>query len=278
MSKEPLRIELYLSTSMVFPKKPIHLDALLTYVVAKELFPFDADRGQKEERFVDIPLPLDKITFSKDRWIWKASAAFYQGLNEEITDIWAKRTYSEFSGYKASGIVFPSGVISDEPTKAKGTYVTLEKPTGPANDPASGGFKSYFSHRALKTVEKVIFHAVGNKQEVERLVEQLHGVGKKQAIGYGQIYKREVKPVKEDYSLLQPNGKPARYLPVQDFPDISSKKTASAYRPPYWGINHKEVCFTLPTTFPEWQEVEGKETDSLYANIEDDIFDDFEDE
>lgn len=276
MSKGPLRIELYLSTSIVLPKQPIHFDALLTYVVSKELFPFDSDRGQKEDEYVDIPLPLEKEKLSDGRWLWKASAAFYQGKNEEIMDIWAKRTYSEFSGYRASGIVFPSGVISDEPTKAKGTYVTLEKPTGPANDPASGGFKSYFSHRALTTVEKVIFHVVGNKKEVERLLDKLHGIGKKQAIGYGQIYKREVKPVKEDYSLLQPNGKPARHLPVKDFPNISSKMIASAYRPPYWKVENLEVCVTLPNTFPEWEETKTNEKGSLYASIEDDIFDDFD--
>src|SRR5699024_1084367 len=94
--------------------------------------------------------------------------------------------------------------INDKITKSFAKEVTLEKPTGPVNNPTSGGFKSYFEKRNLVSADYLLFHANGNAEEIERLLSKLNGIGKKTAIGFGKINKVKVDKIKEDYSLFTP--------------------------------------------------------------------------
>lgn len=282
MKKIPLQIKINLVTPMVYPNYGIHLDSLLTEAVARELFSHDLDRWQDQDKHIDIPLPLERTEGKYP--IWKASIGFISPLNKEHRDFWVKRTNDEFAGFKTNKIVWPAGVISDNVSKQLAYEVELEKPTGPANNPSSGGFKSYYEGRNLVVTDYIVFHAVGNKDEVYRLLNNLKGIGKKTGIGYGKIGKIEVIETEHDYSLLTPDEKPARQLPCIDFPNIRSQIIASRTSPPYWSKRDLVVCYNTSSSVPIWEWVlVGQLTTSLEDewyeedmndDIEDDFFDD----
>ncbi|GLO68335.1 MULTISPECIES: hypothetical protein [Oceanobacillus] len=251
INKTPLRITIHLSTPIVYPLNGIHLDALLTEIVARELFSYDLDRWQNQDKHVELPLPLEK---TKGEYpLWKASIGFSSPISREHQDFWIKRTNDEFAGYKSSEIVWPAGVISDVASKSLAKEVNIERATGPANNPASGGFKSYYENRNLLLTDYMIFHAFGNKEEVERLLNSLKAIGKKVAIGFGKINRVEVDEMEDDYSLFTPNEKPARNLPVEDFPNLKSQIIASRTIPPYWSKRELVVCYAPPSPIPVWE-------------------------
>jgi len=269
MAKHSLRIFVYLNTPMVFPKEAIHLDALLTEVVARELFGNTPDRWQNVDQETKLPLPLNE---TKGKYpVWKSSIAFTSFLVKEHQDFWVKQTNQEFSGYIAKSIVWPAGVIDDEITKSFAKEVTLEKPTGPANNPTSGGFKSYFEKRNLVSADYLLFHANGNAEEIERLLSKLNGIGKKTAIGFGKINKVKVDKIKEDYSLFTPDNKPSRHLPAPDFPNLKARIIASPTSSPYWSKRDLVVCYAPTNTIPVWRWEAGDAT----TTFEDDWFSDW---
>lgn len=251
LHKQSLEILVYLATPIVFPHENIHLDSLLTEVVARELFGHDIDRWQNQDKHVPIPLPLEK---TKGKYpIWKASVAFCSSKAREHQDFWVKRTNDEFSGYSSQKIVWPAGVIGDTVAKQLAYEVHLEKPTGPANNPASGGFKSYFEPRNLLATEYLIFHAKGNKTEIHRLLSKIKGIGKKTAIGFGKVKKVVVTEIEKDYSFFTPDLKPARVLPVEDFPKVKARMIASRVTAPYWSKRNMVVCYAPVSPLPKWQ-------------------------
>lgn len=256
MTKENLKITIGMKTPIVIPDHPIHLDALLTHVIATELFPEEPDRWQIEDKHIDIPLPLEKYK-GKTHTFWKASAAYCESPTKEYIDYWTKKTYSRYSENKVSGIVWPAGVLSNEPEKSIKKEIVVERKTGPANDPASGGFKSYYENRNILQAKSLIFHAVGNEKEIHRLCENIQYIGKKNSIGYGQVKDFTVEKTISDYSLFDPDGKPARVLPAIEFKNVRTKMIASPIKPPYWS-NDREICLSTSMNIPIWKWNEAK--------------------
>lgn len=274
INKTSLRITIHLSTPIIYPLNGIHLDALLTEVVARELFSYDLDRWQYQDKHIELPLPLEK---TKGEYpVWKASIGFTSPIVREYQDFWIKRTNAEFAGYKSSEIIWPAGVISDVVSKSLAKEVNIEKATGPANNPASGGFKSYYKKRDLLLTDYMIFHAYGNKEEVGRLLKTLNGIGKKVAIGFGKIKRIEVNEVEDDYSLFTPNGKPSRNLPVKDFPNLKSQIIASRTMSPYWSKRDLVVCYAPSSPIPVWEWEEDVKIESFEESwFEEDLEDNY---
>lgn len=269
LDKSPLQIKIHLATPLVYPDYGIHLDSILTDLVAKDLFGQDQDRWQDETKHKEIPLPLAKTDGKYP--VWKASIGFTSTFNREYQDFWVKRTYDEFSGYVVKNIVWPEGVIGDAPAKSLAKEVRIEKATGPANDPSRGGFKSYYESRNIIFTNYLIFHAVGNKEEMNRLLSKLDGVGKKIAIGYGRVNGIEITEVDNDYSLFTPNNKPARAIPVEDYPNVKAQMIASPITPPYWSKKNLTICYVPTSPMPIW---EWEEKESASLSFEDAWFDD----
>src|SRR5699024_12652913 len=93
MAKHSLRILVYLNTTMVFPKEAIHLDSLLTEVVARELFGNTPDRWQSVDKQARLPLPLNE---TRGKYaVWKGSIDFTSVLGREELVCWVKETYQE---------------------------------------------------------------------------------------------------------------------------------------------------------------------------------------
>ena len=252
------------------------MDALLTEVVARELFSHDIDRWQDQDKQIDLPLPLGKTNGKHP--IWKASIGFSSPFKREHQDFWIKRTNQEFAGYKSSTIIWPAGVISNEVSKSLAKEVHIEKATGPANNPSSGGFKSYYEERNLLLTDFLVFHAYGNKEEVERLLNQLSGVGKKLAVGFGRISRVEIDEIEADYSLFTPNEKPSRNLPAEDFPNLKAQIIASRSMPPYWSKRDLIVCYAPPSPIPTWEWNNSVETTTFEENWFDDDMEGSDDE
>lgn len=288
MQKTPLRITMELETPLVYPSRPIHLDAILTRVVSDELFPGKIDRQPQE--YIEIPLPLEKTQGQKP--VWKASCAYRLGKSMRMMDFWVRRPFNDYEPYRAQKVVWSAGIFGDKPVPAPGTYIILEPATGPYVDVASGGFKAFYESREIITVTKLIFHAVGNRQEVERLLSRVSSIGKKRSIGFAKVKSVIVEEIEEDFSLFDKNGRPARYLPMVDFPeDIRARVEPAPPRPPYWSVEDLSLCWAPPESLPEWPEEEEEKTsaflhDDLYQLLEeedgevmddDDIDDEYDD-
>lgn len=271
MNKIPLRINIHLSTPIVLPNHSIHLDSLLAEVVAKELYGYDMDRWQNQNEHVEMPLPLGRTEGNKP--VWKASIGFSSSLQREYQDFWTKRTYQDFAPYSAENIVWPAGVIGEKISPSILKEITLEKATGPFNKSNKGGFKSYYENRNLLLTDTLIFHAVGNLQETQRLLNKLEAVGKKTAIGYGQIKKVEVVTTSEDYSLFTPDNKAARNLPVEDFQPLHAQMIASRTTSPYWSKRNLVLCYAPSAPIPYWK---WDETKQAVPSFEDSWFDEEE--
>src|SRR5699024_1048318 len=105
----------YLNTPMVCPKEAIHLDSLLTEVVARELFGNTPDRWQKVDNHPRLPSPLNETRGKYPDW--KSSIALTSLWVKEHQHFRVKQTNQEFSGYISKSIVWPAGVINDKITK-----------------------------------------------------------------------------------------------------------------------------------------------------------------
>lgn len=271
MNKTPLRINIHLNTPIELPIHSIHLDALLAEIVAKELYGNDIDRWQNQDKHIELPLPLEKTEGNKP--VWKASIGFSSSFKREHQDFWTKRNVDQFSPYKAKDIIWPAGVISDKMASSNLKEVKLEEKTGPYNESERGPFKSYYEQRNLLSTDMLIFHAVGNANEVQRLLNKLDAIGKKTAIGYGQINKVEVLSISEDYSLFTPDNKVARNLPVEDFQPLHAQMIASRTTAPYWSKRNLILCYAPSSPIPHWKWDESKEP---VQSFEDRFFDEEE--
>lgn len=101
-----------------------------------------------------------------------------------------------------------------------------------------------FPYNYSKTV---VFYATGDLKYISELLEQVEYLGKKPALGYGQIKGMEIKRVSDDYSLTK-NNKTMRPLPVEYIEenfsiDINSLELAlMSYKTPYWSKRNVTLC------------------------------------
>lgn len=260
LSKVPLRIKVKLNTPIVLPVSPIILDGLLAHAVASEIFGDEQDRWQRDDCFVDIPLPLEETEGKYP--VWKASAAYSYGSRKEYKDFYVKQPNDEFVPGESSSIVWPAGVISDKPEKSKPAQFRYEEATGPFVSSSGGGFKAYYEDRHTVNAE-IWFHAVGNRKEVKRLLETyIHSLGSKRSVGYGEINSISVEEISEDYSLFDQEGNVARILPVEEFSVTQNVRVeACSYRPAYWSTYNMTACFVPVQPLPVWKEKEEEQWD-----------------
>ena len=132
------------------------------------------------------------------------------------------------------------------------------------NDPGSANqWRAMFNTYAATASDKVIWFGHGDISSVRRLMASLMeggGVGKKTSHGYGRINEVNVVPVQNDYSLVLPDGRPARPVPVDvwlamggaDIPSVARE----TFMPPYFDNNLAVSCVVPPVRFlstSEWR-------------------------
>lgn len=100
----------------------------------------------------------------------------------------------------------------------------------------------------------VFWFADGDDDEIKELLGGLIGLGRRYTSGHGQIESVSAGQTEGDFSLVLPNGRPARPIPVSEWSgnvdDLRMEKIACV--PPYFSTAPRE-CVMHDTRFVDFQ-------------------------
>lgn len=221
-----LEITFYLSTPLVFSatsRYPLCFDALLTAVAAGSLpTGIDPVPGVYKE----VPIPLAKDESGK---FYHASALAVLAPCSLSQDVWVQQF-----------------------TEAAAPCIKNDKV-----DTGRGALRNKKELLHLVVTPAVRFWAVGDPEAVVQLVKKVHYIGVRRAVGYGKVVRRTIAYVDRDYSVVDPDGNPARPIPISARSSVPSNWEIwrAAYRPPYWRPENVDLCY-MP---PAWRWWPGKE-------------------
>lgn len=114
-------------------------------------------------------------------------------------------------------------------------------------DTARGFFKAYRNALVYHAMPEIVFYAVGDKAEIERLLQNIAYLGKKSSQGYGEIKEWKVEVISEDKSIFD-NKKLMRMVPCVSYVEagysvLGDMNTAEiAIIPPAYRAE-KKLCF-----------------------------------
>ena len=187
--------------------EPIHLDALLAWALAP--MQIQDKCLMKNDVPEDIELPLLRETINGSK-VWHASALFPDNHDVETLRFWRKK-------FRQNRIENTSG----SPNLTNGIYREYNMPV------------------PLLLIKEMHAYASGNSKEVKKILkDNIKGLGKKHAYGYGKVVDIEVEEISEDLSLIA-NGVAMRYLP---HPDGTRNVRPS---PPYWNSIGTVKCMDV---------------------------------
>lgn len=83
-------------------------------------------------------------------------------------------------------------------------------------DTARGFFKAYRNPLVYHVMPEIVFYAVGDKAEIERLLQNIAYLGKKSSQGYGEVSEWIVEVIDDDKSIFD-SGKLMRIIPVLNY-------------------------------------------------------------
>lgn len=219
------RIELYL-TQPLAGYDPIHLDGLLSSAIV-----LDALQGVPLERSstpYTIPLPLEVIWRSQDGLpLYHCSSLLPVGAVKKSLFTWTKKndpSISYFATHKKDG--------------------TEWQP-----DNGSGQNREYCQPLQLKSAPHLVAYAVGDMDEIHRLLPMLPSIGKKTAWGFGRVADITLKPCDlEDHYCFIRDKTLLRPTPVGACQDlgffVSGDTQLIGYTPPYWLPVNQTNCHT----------------------------------
>jgi CRISPR type IV-associated protein Csf3 len=199
---EPIKVTAKMMTGQVATTDGyLALDGILAYVWMRENHPeligtmiTDFDEMLLSE------LPIEKRGTGDD-WYYACSFACYTPL-KETRRYWHKRFDAQ---------------LAEE-------YVDFENRRGKVNV-RSAQYKNYRIPLNILLIPEITWYLVGDKAEIERMVNQITHIGKKASQGLGLVREWTVESIEEDLSWLRP-------IPDENGDDFIS------IRPPYWYHGH----------------------------------------
>ena len=204
---KPLRITIELSTPMIEPEMPFHIDGLLGALRVAE-----AERlhGAINPRDWHHDLPLERYTSPGGDWVFKASA--FTLKREEQSHLWmmtGRLDTSKAAERRASGLL----------------HLRASKP-----NLAGGPFKgSLFCEPIVWT--SLEGWCVGDKAGIEALLARCEKVGGRRGVGFGRVSSISVQEIEEPECRWYHRNLPADY----DGPGrVGLVPVVDGLHPPYW--------------------------------------------
>lgn len=114
-------------------------------------------------------------------------------------------------------------------------------------DTARGFFKAYRNPLVYHVMPEIVFYAVGDKAEIERLLQNIAYLGKKSSQGYGEVSEWIVEVISEDKSIFD-GEKLMRMIPCVSYVEAGYSVPADmntaelAIIPPAYRAE-KKLCF-----------------------------------
>ncbi len=205
----PLEIMIGLRTPLCMGNAWLHFDGIIAHLCAREQLGEDYYTLPSKE---PLPLGLD-IPLAKTGMIYNASALVFDA--EEVV---ATTIYQRFheAGVTATGM------------RVKSINVV------------SGKFKAAMLKLPYIPAKRVLFYANGDVSRIRRLLDALPGLGKKVAIGFGEISSIDVREIEIDKSVVC-DGVAMRPIP-RTMLESASEVYYSAIAPPYWDKRNVMLC------------------------------------
>jgi CRISPR type IV-associated protein Csf3 len=199
---------------------PPPLDSLLNWVIAIKENSY-ASKGKDLKDIEELKLPLEKENFSEG-WFYKCSNPIYNIEFEWIERV-AKRLDIESIVNKVAN--FPK-----------------------SNPSGRGAYKSYFLALKIQRIKFIKWFCVGDKNQIQNILQQINALGKKTSVGYGFIKSWKIEEIENDCSIIY-NYDGQDYLmksiPLEYFDSIKNSKLKNyrmqygAYKPPYWHFENQ---------------------------------------
>ena len=223
MEMEPLRITLYPRTNAhLVSYDPVLLDNLLARCVL--------DAATQGERLLngddgyDLPAPL--------RCLWR---------DERGYPLWAATPFMPVGDYERDVVYQHKRVQSGRWTAARGK-------NGYGVPTVSGRWMERRAPLPTIVCAEFVATCIGNAIEIGRLLEQLTHVGKRRAIGFGEIDHWLIEPLGHDFLLVDEIARLTRSLPAAAFEALLPRcyepleaPVPVGWTPPQW----KPELFTL---------------------------------
>ncbi len=200
---KPIKISLEISSPILVPKYPIHLDALL----------FASYQLNTNLTDTEILKELEKVLAKEDE-IFKASAMRFVRTKQKpiLTGEWSLVTRTHWVEWPYSQHDREKTII------VKG-----------------GGFRKRVTAYNSIITSAVEFHAVGEPSKIKYLLENLGFIGLNNSQGFGEITGIQIDD-DEDYCFFDEEGELARCLPVHMVSSENSRhylKIKNSVKPPY---------------------------------------------
>ena len=169
-----------------------------------------------------IGLPLRQLPGNR----WAASKGIYKEIGQSIDHINKRPNF--FVPDKIGYLDMEKGLISE----------------------SVGEYRAYRVPQMIRVVKDGIieFWAVGHPEGITDLLNSIRTIGKKAAIGYGNVESWTVEECKKDYSLWHPEYGLMR--PVEVGSEESEKLNLNGYpvmqyavKPPYWKVKNERLCY-----------------------------------
>lgn len=215
----PLRIDAYLTGGICLPNHPIALDALLEAAVAAR-DGIEPPATPLECRVLPVPL-------AEERGVRLCTVGMYEIEQRE----------AEYTNRR-----FPLSEAQD-----------LGGPKLRRIDVGAGATKSYRLPRERLHLrdDRMTWWTIGDAAEVRALLHWITGLGKRRAVGIGEVREWRVEETVswgDGFPVLR-DGAPMRTLPA-DWPGLAAdaERAYATLTPPYWDHARRQLC-----AVPSWQ-------------------------
>ena len=198
--------------------EPPAFDGILGWELAMRLGMKHANktgRWTPAKEILDVPIPIAKRTIG-GMDVYCCSNPIMSPL---LAPEWVDRTSKRFESSKMAQIIAP---------EYRKSVMT-----------ASGPYKSRFVPERVRLVERVCWFVRGDRKEINKLLKNIHAIGRHRGIGYGLAWAWTFDDVEDDYSIFVPHkGKQVLMKTIPLGAGLENvcgyKKSFGAYRPPYW--------------------------------------------
>lgn len=220
---EPLKITAYLGSAIaVFDNYSPSFDSLLEWLILDRFnltVPNpDTEQVEATRPIIETEMPLLKTEIGSE-WYWATSSPCYQIINEQI-DRYRKR--------------WNPGIDSPEPNWGK----RKAKWSG-----SEGAEKNYDLPLYLRLTPAISWYVIGDKEKIEKLLQDCKGIGKKRSYGYGQIIRWEVELHGEDWHLWRNENQLMRPIPIKAIDRVCDFVILTwGWRPPSWFHGNRIQC------------------------------------
>lgn len=165
-----------------------------------------------------VGLPLKQLPDNR----WAASKGVYEEIGTVIEHYNKRPDF--FAGNKIDYLDMDKGQISD----------------------SVGLYRAYRNPQLIHIIKdsKIVFYAIGHKDEVQELLDLMIAVGKKYSMGYGFVKQWIVEDFDKDYTTEHPIYGLMRPIEVEkaekkyDYPIMEY-----SIKPPYWKTKNMRLCY-----------------------------------